>query len=95
MTDLFVFPDIAGNEINLSSSENYKSHALAEHSCVDAIVSQFNNEFYWYLKDQEELNLIDLGANIGLFSVFVSPVCEKVFSVEPTCLLYTSDAADE
>ena len=84
MTDLFVFPDIAGNEINLSSSENYKSHALAEHSCVDAIVSQFNNEFYYYLKDQEELNLIDLGANIGLFSLFVSPVCEKVFAVEPT-----------
>ena len=84
MTDLFVFPDIAGNEINLSSSENYKSHALAEHSCVDAIVSQFNNEFYYYLKEQEELNLIDLGANIGLFSLFVSPVCEKVFSVEPT-----------
>ena len=75
MTDLFVFPDIAGNEINLSSSENYKSHALAEHSCVDAIVSQFNNEFYYYLKDQEELNLIDIGANIGLFSLFVSPVC--------------------
>tara|TARA_B100001113_G_scaffold66765_1_gene51394 strand:- start:307 stop:534 length:228 start_codon:yes stop_codon:yes gene_type:complete len=71
MTDLFVFPDIAGNEINLSSSENYKKHATADHSCVDAIVSQFNNEFYWYLKDQEELNLIDLGANIGLFSVFV------------------------
>ena len=84
MTDLFVFPDIAGNEINLSSSENYKSHALAEHSCVDAIVSQFNNEFYYYLKDQEELNLIDLGSNIGLFSLFVSPVCERVFAVEPT-----------
>ena len=84
MTDLFVFPDLAGNEINLSSSENYRNHATADHSCVDAIVSQFNNEFYWYLKDQEELNLIDLGANIGLFSVFVSPVCEKVFAVEPT-----------
>ena len=84
MTDLFVFPDIAGNEINLSTSDNYKEHALAEHSCVHAIVSQFENEFYYYLKDQEELNLIDLGANIGLFSIFVSPVCERVFAVEPT-----------
>ena len=84
MTDLFVFPDIAGNEINLSSSENYKNHATADHSCVDAIISQFNSEFYYYLKEQEELNLIDLGANIGLFSIFVAPVCEKVFAVEPT-----------
>jgi FkbM family methyltransferase len=84
MTNLLTFSDIAGNTIDLSSSENYKNHAFAEHSCVDAIVKQFDNDFYYYLRDQEELNLIDLGANIGLFSLFVSPVCEKVYSVEPT-----------
>jgi FkbM family methyltransferase len=84
MTNLLTFSDIAGNTIDLSSSENYKNHAFAEHSCVDAIVKQFNNDFYYYLREQEELNLIDLGANIGLFSLFVSPVCEKVYSVEPT-----------
>lgn len=84
MTNLLTFSDIAGNTIDLSSSENYKNHAFAEHSCVVHILKQFNNDFYYYLKDQEELNLIDLGANIGLFSMFVSPVCEKVFSVEPT-----------
>ena len=28
--------------------------------------------------------MIDLGANIGLFSIFAAPVCEKVFAVEPT-----------
>lgn len=84
MTNLLTFSDIAGNMIDLSSSENYKNHAFAEHSCVVHILKQFNNDFYYYLKDQEELNLIDLGANIGLFSMFVSPVCEKVFSVEPT-----------
>ena len=85
MTDLFVFPDLL-QEMKLIYHHQriIEIMLLAEHSCVDAIVSQFNNEFYWYLKDQEELNLIDLGANIGLFSVFVSPVCEKVFSVEPT-----------
>ena len=53
-----------------------------------------NDEFHEFLvktsgdyigfKDQDELNLIDLGANIGLFSLYVSPACEKVFSVEPT-----------
>ena len=79
-----VFSDIAGNKIDLSSSENYKNHAFADHSCVHAILTQFENDFYWYLKDQDELNLIDLGANIGLFSLYVSPACEKVFSVEPT-----------
>ena len=81
---LVTFPDIKGNEIDLSSSENYKNHAYAEHACVHAILTQFHNDFYYYLKDQEELNLIDLGANIGLFSIYVSPVCEKVFAVEPT-----------
>lgn len=84
MTNLLTFSDIAGNKIDLSSSENYKNHAFAEHSCVVHIIKQFNNDFYYYLKDQEELTLIDLGANIGLFSMFVSPVCETIFSVEPT-----------
>jgi len=84
MTNLLSFSDIAGNTIDLSSSENFKNHAFAEHSCVVHILKQFNNDFYYYLKDQEELNLVDLGANVGLFSMFVAPVCERVFSVEPT-----------
>ena len=84
MTNLLSFSDIAGNALDFSTSENYKNHAFAEHSCVVHILKQFNTDFYWFLKDQEELNLIDLGANIGLFSMYVAPVCEKVFSVEPT-----------
>ena len=84
MTNLIKFSDIAGNIIDFSSSENYKTHAFAEHSCVVHILKQFNTDFYWFLKDQEDLNMIDLGANIGLFSIFAAPVCEKVFSVEPT-----------
>ena len=84
MTNLLKFSDIAGNVIDLSSSENYKNHAFAEHSCVVHILKQFNTDFYWFLKDQEELNMIDLGANIGLFSIFAAPVCERIFSVEPT-----------
>ena len=84
MTNLLKFSDIAGNVIDLSSSENYKNHAFAEHSCVVHILKQFNTDFYWFLKDQEDLNMIDLGANIGLFSIFAAPVCDKVFAVEPT-----------
>ena len=84
MTNLLTFRDIEGNTIDLSSSENYKNHAFAEHSCVVHILKQFNTDFYWFLKDQEDLIMIDLGANIGLFSIFAAPVCEKVFSVEPT-----------
>jgi FkbM family methyltransferase len=78
------FTDIAGNEVNLSTSENYRNHAYAEHSCVGAIVQQFDRDFYYFLKGQEDLNIIDLGANIGLFSLYVSPVAEKIYSVEPT-----------
>ena len=84
MTNLLMFSDIKGNVIDLSSSENYKNHAFAEHSCVVHILKQFNTDFYWFLNEQEDLNLIDLGANIGLFSMFVAPVCERVVSVEPT-----------
>lgn len=84
MTDVLKFADISGNIIDLSSSENYRQHAFAEHSCTIAIVNQFNNDFYYFLRGQEELNIIDLGANVGLFSLYVSPVAEKIFAVEPT-----------
>jgi FkbM family methyltransferase len=84
MTDVLKFCDISGNIIDLSLSENYKQHAFAEHSCVSAIINQFNRDFYYFLKRQEELNIIDLGANIGLFSIYASPVAEKIFAVEPT-----------
>lgn len=78
------FNDINGNLIDLSSSQKFIEHACAQHSCVDAIVQQFNNDFYYFLRGQEELNIIDLGANVGLFSLYVYPVAEKIFAVEPT-----------
>lgn len=78
------FKDISGQTIDLSSSRKFVQHAYAQHSCVGAIVEQFDNDFYYFLRGQEELNIIDLGANVGLFSLYVSPVAEKVFAVEPT-----------
>lgn len=78
------FNDISGNLIDLSSSQKFVEHAYAQHSCVGAIVQQFDNDFYYFLRGQEELNIIDLGANVGLFSLYVSPVAEKIFAVEPT-----------
>lgn len=81
---VLTFKDICGNDVDLSSSENYKNHAFAQHSCVGAIVQQFDQDFYYFLKGQEDLNIIDLGANVGLFSLYVSPIAEKIYSVEPT-----------
>lgn len=78
------FKDISGNLIDLSSSQRFVDHAYSQHSCVTAIVQQFNDDFYYFLRGQEELNIIDLGANVGLFSLYVSPVAEQIFSVEPT-----------
>jgi FkbM family methyltransferase len=81
---VLTFKDICRNEIDLSSSKNYKNHAFAQHSCVGAIVQQFDQDFYYFLKGQEDLNIIDLGANIGLFSLYASPIAEKIYAVEPT-----------
>lgn len=78
------FKDISGNLIDLSSSQKFVDHAYSQHSCVTAIVQQFNDDFYYFLRGQEELNIIDLGSNVGLFSLYVSPVAEKIFAVEPT-----------
>jgi FkbM family methyltransferase len=35
----------------------------------------------------KKITFIDIGANCGLFSLYCSPICEKIFCIEPTAVL--------
>lgn len=53
-------------------------------SCLDALLHQINNEkIYRDLFTGENMTFLDLGANIGLVSLYASPVCNKIVAVEP------------
>jgi len=69
---------------NLSKSEKFLEHHNTSHSKTTAILEQFQNGFYSFLEDNQEVVMVDLGANIGLFSLYMSSICSEIYSVEPT-----------
>lgn len=54
-------------------------------NCTREILHQFN-ELSWYSEylTKEDKIILDLGGNIGLFAIHVTPWAERVISVEPT-----------
>jgi len=72
------------NSYDLSKSEKFLEHHNTSHSKTEAILHQFGTGFYSFLEDNEDLVMIDLGANIGLFSLYMSSICSEIYAVEPT-----------
>lgn len=49
-----------------------------------AVLDQINNKKP-YDKFLKESNIVlDLGAHIGLFSIYAAPICKKIYAIEPT-----------
>lgn len=72
------------NSYDLSKSEKFLIHHEQDHSKTDAILYQFDSSFYSFLEDNEDVVMIDLGANVGLFSLYMSSICSEIHAVEPT-----------
>lgn len=72
------------HEIDLKS-EKLKSHFTNQNNFTREILHQFNNEDYYkdYISEQDEV-ILDIGANVGLFSLHVSPYAKSVYAFEPT-----------
>lgn len=73
-----------GYTFDLSKSQKFLEHHNTSHSKTTAILEQFDTGFYSFLEENEDVVMIDLGANIGLFSLFMSPICKEIYSLEPT-----------
>ena len=71
-------------KFDLSQSEKFMDHHKKLHSKTVAILEQFDNGFYTFLEDNEDMVMVDLGANVGLFSLFMSPLCSEIYALEPT-----------
>lgn len=76
-----------GNIIKLDIDDKEITDHLFDHTtCANIIIHQINNDRIYdpFLKDQKDLVILDIGANIGLFSLYVKDSAFKVISVEPT-----------
>ena len=76
---------IDGNILDLSQVENFVSHYNNKSSCADIVLNQINDGYYsQFFKDRKDLTLIDAGANVGLFSLYILPICKQIYAYEPT-----------
>lgn len=78
--------DACGDYIDLSYSAVFGEHSANKNNCTDFIIDEINtshiyDEFFPYIKDGV---VLDIGANVGLFSLFICSLAKQVYSVEPT-----------
>jgi len=59
--------------------------ARTEVTSTDIIIDQLNNDHIYdrFFTGRRDMTVIDLGANIGLFSLYAQDSCQKLISVEP------------
>lgn len=76
---------IDGYKYELDLSKDFvKAHFDDRKNCTQEILHQLNNEFYKdFIKWTDDV-IVDLGANVGLFSLHTSPMYHKCIAVEPT-----------
>jgi len=68
---------------------NLDTPELIEHfnnprCCTISILNQINNNYYNRFIDITDNIILDLGANIGLVSIYMSSYANKIISIEPT-----------
>lgn len=75
-----------GNTVDLSTSKLFLEHYNLSSSFSNVILYQINQGMYGQLMQGlgSDSIILDLGGNIGLFSIYASPIVGKIISVEPT-----------
>lgn len=70
-------------EIRSDDPEMIK-HFENPHNYTKEIIAQFEDSYYKKFITPDDKVILDIGANIGLFSLHVSPWATNIFCVEPT-----------
>ena len=72
-----------GSEVDLSVSQKFMNFSEMPYSMSKLIVNQFNEGIHFPTINKARTAL-DIGGNVGLFSIYISPFFEKVVMLEPT-----------
>jgi len=76
--------DGSTHTINLDTPE-LLNHFSNRKNCTIEILHQLNNiDYYNEFISKDDKIILDIGGNIGLFSIHVSPYAEKIITLEPT-----------
>lgn len=70
-----------GSVLDLNRSSAFREFSAKPYSMTPIIVNQLNSGKFVVEKGD---NALDIGANIGLFSLFISPIFKQITALEPT-----------
>jgi FkbM family methyltransferase len=70
----------------MSEDDLICNHFLNSNNYADIVLNQLNQDRFYdpIFEGEENLTILDIGGNIGLFSLYVHDCADKVYSVEPT-----------
>lgn len=77
--------NIKDEEIDLSQSQLFNNHLNTKGSYAEFLVEQLNtHNLKKFFNNKNDLNVLDLGGNIGLWTLYLAPICKSITTVEPT-----------
>ena len=78
--------DISGKILDLGISEKFLDIYQDPKANVQIIIDEMNKEEIYknIFDNKNDLRILDIGGNIGLFALFIYPKASKIISVEPT-----------
>jgi len=70
----------------ITEDEMICNHFLNSNNYADIVLNQLNQDRFYdpIFEGEENLNILDIGGNIGLFSLYVHDSANTVYSIEPT-----------
>lgn len=80
--------DISGKTLDLTKSKLFLDIYDKHIAHVQVIINEMNSDkIYDHIfqsLNRDNLRVLDIGGNIGLFSLYVQPACSKIVAIEPT-----------
>ena len=76
-----------GNTIDISTNDQrIIDHFANKNNYADVVLNMFNNDRFYdeFFKGWDDITVLDIGANIGLFSLYIQDKAKTVYAVEPT-----------
>jgi FkbM family methyltransferase len=90
MNKTVVTTKLRNHEIDLSDDDINQWFANSKLTQTDTILEQINTDRMYdpLLADKEGLIIVDIGANVGLFSLYAQDSADKIVAIEPTPTTY-------
>lgn len=70
----------------VSENKDIESHFNNSANYADIVLNQINNDRFYdpIFEGESNLTVLDIGGNIGLFSLYIQDKCKNIYTVEPT-----------